>query len=90
MPDYYDDGEDSMKPEGSSEPMEKDEMEPTSALVPKAFFAGKENLQVGNREEVEIVRLMDDEAEIRCVSNYDNEETPKEKEPVLESGDMMD
>ena len=85
--DYYDDGDTTTEevPEKGTE-----EMEPASALVPKSFFAGKDDLKVGGREEVEIVRLMDDEAEIKCVSNYDHEETEKEKEPVAESGDMMD
>ena len=92
MPDdYYDEGSDTMTAEPSKPTESKDdEAQPQSALVPKSFFAGKENLEVGDTEVVKVLRLMDDEVEIECVKeNYDEEKT-KEKEPVLESDEMME
>ena len=87
--DYYDDegdnpGSDTM----TAKPSEKDEMQPQSALVPKAFFSGKDNLEVGDVERVKVLRLMDDEVEIECIKEgYDHEE--KKEAPVSEEDEMM-
>lgn len=86
MPDdYYEDDGETMTKEAPAE--DSDETEAQSALVPKSFFSGKDELKVGDTEKVRVLRLMDDEVEIECVKKGYDEETEKES-PV--SDEMMD
>ena len=89
MPDdYYEDDSDTMTKEPASN--DNEESVSQSALVPKSFFAGKDNLEVGDTEKVRILRLLDDEVEIECIKEgYDKESEP-EPEPVTESDEMME
>ncbi len=92
MPDdYYDDGDSSMAPKADAPKSSDEGMKPQSALVPKSFFAGKDNLAVGDEEKVRVLRLMDDEVEIECVKEgYKDEEPASEpSKPVSEPDDMM-
>lgn len=90
MPDdnlYDDDGESPMTDMSAKD---SEESVTASALVPKAFFAGKEGLEVGDTEVVKVLRIMDDEVEIECVKeNYDDEETEEEAPVSVEEDEMM-
>lgn len=89
MPDdnLYDDESDAPMTES---PADKEESVTASALVPKAFFAGKEGLEVGDTEVVKVLRIMDDEVEIECVKeNYDDEEEAPEETVSVEEDEMM-
>ena len=74
--DYYDEGggSDKAMPEGSDN--EKDNTDST-ALLPKSFFQGKE-LEPGKQCKVEIVKLYEDEAEVKYVPHDDKESKAEE------------
>lgn len=83
---YYDDDGEAVAAEPESE---KQDSEPASALVPKTFFSGKEDLAVGDTEVVKVLRIMDDEVEIECVKEGYGEEKAPEEAPVSEEDEMM-
>ena len=90
--DYYDDGSDDNSVTTEAQPDEiaekKEESADNSALVPKSFFQGRENLEVGDTEKVRVLRIMDDDVEIECIKEgYGKEKSMPEKEP---ESDMMD
>lgn len=75
--DYFSDS-----PEPSSEKPSKEAKSDTdqTALLPKSFFQGKD-LSVGKQCKVEIVRLLEDEAEVKYV-RHNSDSKPKESEPM--------
>lgn len=90
MPDdnLYDD--ESESPMANKPAEDTSESVTASALVPKSFFAGKDDLSVGDTEVVKVLRIMDDEVEIECIKeNYDDEETEEEPTVSVEEDEMM-
>lgn len=78
MPDdYYSDSMESSSEEEDEDQEAKDDSTQT-ALLPKSFFQGK-NLSVGKQCKVEIVRLLEDEAEVKYVPHSEG----KEKKPTM-------
>lgn len=51
-----------------------------TALLPRSFFSGKE-LEPGKKCEIEIVSLMDGEAEVKYVPHKEKSEEKKEDKP---------
>ncbi len=62
-------------------PDKESEYEGETALVPKSFLAGKE-LRPGDRVEMEVVHIYDDEIEVKPTS-----ETEPKREPGMMSAD---
>jgi hypothetical protein len=87
MPDdYYEDDSETMT---ATPAPDKEDTATQSSLVPKSFFAGKKDLEVGDTEVVKVLRILDDEVEIECVKeNYDDEEATEEV--AVESDEMME
>lgn len=86
---YYDDGP-AQQP--SAAPQDKeDKGEAQTALLPKAFFQGKD-LQPGTRCEVEITQVHDEEVSVKYVEHDESKEAPEPGEeqspPPSAPGDM--
>lgn len=58
-------------------PEKPDEEEGQTALVPKSFFKGP--IKPGNEEKVRMLRVYEDEVEIKCVYEKEEEEPPAEE-----------
>ncbi len=86
MADFYD-NEDSGNSDDTGMDMEaeSDVPEEKLGLVPLTFF--KNEVEPGDREEIEVVRIADGEAVIKCVYGKDDDEDREdgdmEEEPVV-------
>ena len=74
MPDdYYD--------EGADEPRVDDQVdvpEEKLGLVPMSFFKNK--VSPGDKEQIEVVKIYDDEVAIKCIYSKDKEESSEEED----------
>lgn len=82
--DLYDDEPDS-NPMPSKEKSAETESE--NALLPKSFFQGKD-LEPGKHCKVEVVRVFDDEVEVRYIRHDEKKKEMTDREPA-EEDEMM-
>lgn len=89
MPDYYGDGDGTQPRPGpdtasgqGEKPVEKDESENQTALIPKALCAGHD-LDVGDTVTLKIVGVHDAEYEVEYAGKEDTETESDGEEPAM-------
>lgn len=79
---YDGEGDEPEAPESPQEESKEQESGEETALLPKAFFAGK-SIDPGTKCEIEIVHGYDDEVEVKYVPHGTKKESKPDSEPSM-------